>query len=358
MKYLTVIKISILVIISVFISQCKSNTGQEKSPVYVKIETAMAKNAVFYNEIKGYGTIEAQYSLDLETKFDGIVHFENLHGKIKKGEIIYTLSGTEVELKKENLEKSLAVAETQFEYAKQYYDAQKKLHSGKYVARLDFEKATRDFENVQNNLNTVRYELKYFYSMINYRAPFSGYLDHIQVPQGEDAVAGQVLGTFQDDDHLKLVAPFYGNLKLLKTKRVNLIINNKRYSGTLTYKEEAINPATGGHTLWIAIENPRDLNNGDYVSYSFLLNEHSAVSVPMEAIVQQNNQYFVIVPAEGHYKKIPVTTGIEQERRVEILSGIKPGTKVVTKGSFEIFYGNLEETMKIADYFRRYEKNI
>jgi len=169
---------------SKFCSLCKNGYSQSSLVVL----------ATFYDEIKGFGTIRATNALDLEAKFDGIVHFNNLKGRIKKGAVLYTMGGPEIELKKENLKKALANAQTQYTYFKQYYAAKKLLVEKDYLSRIDFEKVVRDFDNAQNNLNKAQYELDYFLAMTRYKAPFDGYLDYIQVPQGEDAVVGQLLG--------------------------------------------------------------------------------------------------------------------------------------------------------------------
>ncbi len=329
---------------------CQNTGNYNNKPVLVKTNSVTVSTASFYDEIKGYGTLEALNALDLETKFDGIVHFEKLKGKIKKGTVIYTLTGPEIELKKENLKKVLANAKTQYAYFKQYYNAKKLLLQKNYLSRIDFEKVSRDFENAQNNLNTAQYELDYFRSMTTYEAPFDGYLDHLQVAQGEDAVTGQLLGTFQDDDHLKLVAAYYGNLRKSGADHVLISVDGKKYDGRIIYKEQAVNPTTGGHTIWIALNDlQHQLKSGSYVSYSFLFNQHKSLAVPEAAIIQQRSDYFVVAVQNGKYHKTAVQVGQEKNGLVEIKSGLKTGDKVLTKGAFEIFYGDMNKIMKVAD---------
>ncbi len=329
---------------------CKNKKTEKQPPARVKTETATAAFHTFYNEIKGFGTIQATDALDLEAKFDGIVHFKNLKGRIKKGAVIYTLTGPEIELKRETLQKALAVTQTQYRYYKQYYDAKKKLAEKSYLSRIEFEKVTSDLQNAQNDLNAAQYALDYFLSMTRYKAPFDGYLDNLQVPQGEDAVAGQVLGTFQDDDHVKLVAPFYGNPALLPRKQITLQIGKNTFKGKVIYIEKAVNPATGGHTLWITIQDPDHLLKcGNYVSFSFLTNKHQAVAVPEAAIIQQENNFYVMGLINNHYQRISVIPGQTRKGWVEIKKGLKNGTVLLTKGAFEVFYGNLTKTMNVAD---------
>ncbi len=329
---------------------CKSRGAESRPAAYVKTDTARAVTAVFYRTYSGYGTLQALHSLDLEAKFDGIVHFENLKGRIKKGAVLYTMGGPEIDLKKDNLQKALANAQTQYRYFKQYYEAQKLLVGKDYLSRIDFEKVVRDFDNAQNNLNSAQYVLDYFLSMTRYRAPFNGYLDDLQVQQGEDAVVEQLLGTFQDDDHIKLIAPFYGNLKALAENKISIKINDKVYKGKLIYLEKGINPSTGGHTLWIALQDSaHELKSGNYVSFSFLTHKHISVAVPKAALIRQQNNYFVMEVINNKYKKIAVKPGLERNGLIEIKDGLKKGTVVLTKGAFEIFYGNLRKSMKVGD---------
>jgi len=341
--------IGCLLLVGIFAS-CRNANNKSHKAVFVKTETAKAILTSFSDETSGYGIIQAINTLDLEAKFDGIVHFESLKGKIKKGAVLYTLRGPETDLKKESLKKAVANAKIQFDYYKQYYQSQKKLLQKNFLSRIDFENAARDFENAQNTMNKTQYELNYFYSMTSFQAPFDGYLDNIQVPQGEDAVKGQLLGTFQDDNYLKLMAPYYGDPDSLTAKEFSLQIEGQTYKGKLIYKERAINPSSGGHTLWVALNDPgHHLKSGDYVSFSFLAHKHESVAVPKAAIIRQEANYFVITVKDGKYYKTPVKTGQEKNGLVEIKSGLKEGEKVLTKGAFEVFYGNLRKTMQVAD---------
>lgn len=316
----------------------------------IKTDTARAVTAVFYKTYSGYGMLQALRSLDLEAKFDGIVHFENLKGRIKKGTVLYTMSGPEIKLKKEDLEKTLANAITQYQYFKQFYDAKKILADKAYLSRIEFEKVTSDLQDAQNNLNQAKYELNYFLTMTRYKAPFDGFLDYLQVPQGEDAVAGQLLGTFQNDDQVKLIAPFYGNPADLKQNNVFVDIDGKIYKGKLSYLEKAVNPSSGGHTLWVKLEDHNhQLKSGNYVSFSFLTNKHESVAVPKAAIIRQYNKYFVVEVKNKKYLRIRVKPGQERNGLTEIKEGLNKGTVVLIKGAFEIFYGDLHKTMNVAD---------
>ncbi len=337
----TVINIGLLILLEVLIS-CQHTGTQINKPALIETKSVIASTAAFYNEIKGYGTLQAINTLDLEAKFDGIVQFNNLKGEIKKGEIVYTLQGPEIDLERENLKNSLVDARNQFNYLKQYYEIKKKLLTDNYLARIDYESVAKDFQNAQNALTTAQYKLNYFHAMTAFRAPFDGSLDNLQVPQGEDAVAGQLLGTFQNDNVLKLVAKYYGNPDSLTSREFLVKINGQAYQSKLIYREKAINPSMGGRILWVALKDPgHQLNSGDYVLFSFLGNKSESVAVPDAAIVQEGSETFVITVKNGEYYKTTVKTGCEKNGFAEIKSGLNAGTRVLTQGAFEVFYGKL-----------------
>ncbi|MBE0651687.1 MAG: efflux RND transporter periplasmic adaptor subunit [Bacteroidales bacterium] len=345
----SIINFGLIVLAGTLISCQHTATGTNKA-AFVKTKSVAATSATFYNEIKGFGTLQAINSLDLEAKFDGIVHFNNLKEKIKKGEIVYTLVGPEIALKREDLKKAYDNAKIQYDYLKKYYEAQKKLLNKNYLSRIDFENAAKDFQNAQNILNTTEYDLNYFKTMTSFRAPFDGFLDNIQVPQGEDAVTGQLLGTFQNDNYLKLGAAYYGNPDSLSSKEFLIRINGQTFQGKLIYKEKAINPSSGGHTLWVSLKDPKhQLKSGEYVSFSFLGKKRESVAVPHAAIIEKESKYFVITLKNGKYYRTPVETGQEKDGLTEIKSGLKIGDQVLTQGVFEVFYGNLTKSMNVAD---------
>ena len=59
--------------------------------------------------------------------------------------------------------------------------------------------------------------------------------------------------------------------------------------------------------------------------------------VPQEAVVRSGDEAFVIVAlGEGRFRPVPVTTGIEAERRVQILEGLTGDEEVVTSAQFLI----------------------
>ena len=63
----------------------------------------------------------------------------------------------------------------------------------------------------------------------------------------------------------------------------------------------------------------------------------NVLSVPVSALIEEQGVYsvFIRLDEEG-YKKQWVTLGANNGSEVQILSGLKPGDEVVTRGAYQI----------------------
>jgi Cu(I)/Ag(I) efflux system membrane fusion protein len=71
------------------------------------------------------------------------------------------------------------------------------------------------------------------------------------------------------------------------------------------------------------------------------------LAVPKEGILEEGNECYVFLKRDRSFCKGAVKTGLTSNGYTEILSGLKAGDEVVTKGNFmlksELAKGSLEE---------------
>ena len=60
----------------------------------------------------------------------------------------------------------------------------------------------------------------------------------------------------------------------------------------------------------------------------------TAISIPQSALLNDGGQSVVFVAAGGGFEKRAVAPGIQSDDRVEVISGLKAGDKVVIKGNY------------------------
>ena len=326
--------------------------GEKKTKIRntgLKIDSAKVEIRKFYSESSGYGKIEPVKSITLETKFDGIIKFPRITGLIKKGEIVYQLTGKEVENQKAILQKNFDLAKSDFSYFSSVFKRKKKLAEKEFLSPEAFDKYKHDYQNSKIKFEKAKKELSYFLKMISFAAPFNGSLSEVKVPQGADVKAGEQVAKFQNTDKVKLVAVFYGDISLLSSRNLFLDINGEKFKGNILFLERAINTQNGGHTVWIELNKKNDLIPGKYVNYKYCYNEHFSPAVPVKSVVLDKGNYFVVVAKNGKYEKRRVYPGLTDSGKVEIKKGLNKNEFVLTKGAFEFYYGNLSKTMNVGD---------
>jgi membrane fusion protein, copper/silver efflux system len=100
-----------------------------------------------------------------------------------------------------------------------------------------------------------------------------------------------------------------------------------------------VDPQTRTLTVRVAIDNPDfRLSPGMWVALDFSAPASAPqVVVPSEAVIVTGERSVVIVAREGgSFDVVNVTTGVEQDGRTSILSGLKEGQSIVLSGQFLI----------------------
>ncbi|STY78840.1 copper/silver efflux system, membrane fusion protein [Legionella wadsworthii] len=113
----------------------------------------------------------------------------------------------------------------------------------------------------------------------------------------------------------------------------------KRWEGQVEYVYPEVNPTTRTLKVRFLFENPNTLLKPNmYATVSLEVNPKlNTLSIPIEALIRSSKGDRVIVSlGDGRFQVRKVTTGIESDGRIEILSGLKRGECVVTSGQFLI----------------------
>jgi membrane fusion protein, copper/silver efflux system len=112
----------------------------------------------------------------------------------------------------------------------------------------------------------------------------------------------------------------------------------KTYSGTISYIYPTVDPQTRTVKVRVDIPNPDFvLKPQMFADARLKVNYGVQVLVPQEAVLDSGNEQQVFVVHEGGaFEPRKVTLGPVVDGSVAILSGLKPGEKIVTSGNFLI----------------------
>jgi multidrug efflux pump subunit AcrA (membrane-fusion protein) len=169
-------------------------------------------------------------------------------------------------------------------------------------------------------------------------APFAGIVTRRLVEVGTMASPGMPLLTVEDERVYRLEAgveeAFAGRLTLGAVVPVTVpALGELRLEGRVGEIVPAADPASRSVMVKIDLPAAVGLRSGMYGRAEFARGERSTLTVPKAALVEQGQLVSVFVVENGEAHLRVVTLGKEREGRVEVLSGLSEGDRVVVDGA-------------------------
>lgn len=266
----------------------------------------------------------------------GVVNFVRgitLGSKVGRGSAVATVKASAVSGGDAN-----AAAKANYDAARRELDRLTPLYKERLVTASEYNAAVRAVD-----------EAKALYSAGaqsgRASSPISGVITTLDVNEGQFVNAGEPIATVSANSSLTLRADvperYYGRLGAVTDATVKLPydeytvrlseIGGRRVSGA-----DVARAVTPGYVpVYFSFNNDGKVLPGSNVEiYLEAGRRDGVISVPIEALSEQQGRFFVFVKLdEEGYRKMPVTTGASDGRRIEIVSGLNDGDEVVTKGA-------------------------
>ncbi len=173
-------------------------------------------------------------------------------------------------------------------------------------------------------------------------APFSGRLGIREITPGILGGEDSIIATLDDIENIKLdikVPESYSSIlkKNLKIKATSESVN-ETFFGNLDVISSRVDPTTRSILVQAKIKNINyKIIPGMLINIEIIFNEKESIGVPEESIIQQGTRTVVYKVIEDKTVSLTeVKTGIRNFGKVEILSGLTAGDKIVTEGVSKI----------------------
>lgn len=236
-------------------------------------------------------------------------------------------------------------ARVAYEVSKKEYERMQALVESRIVSEKDFAQAKQAYENARISYEAVAKNHTDRGQAVT--APIGGYVKSLLVKEGDYVTVGQPLVSITQNRRLFLRADvsekYYASLPAITSANFCTPYNNKVYAlQDLNGRLLSYGKASGEGSYYIPVTFEFD-NRGDVVPGSFVeiyllaRPTEGVISVPRSALTEEQGSFYVYLQLDEEcYRKQLVTLGADNGQRVQVLSGLKAGDRLVTRGAYQV----------------------
>ena len=314
----------------------------------VEFANAPVKKEMLFDVIKTTGEIQSAPGdeVTIAAKSNGIVKFvgnNNITGAaIRSGQTMFSVTGGEIAF--ENVEATKQAARAELTTTKSEFERANELIKDKLITQADFQNAKLRYEQAQITLNNLGRNYSGGKSL---SSPINGFIKNILVSEGQYVSAGQPLATVTKNQRIILKADVSlkdaDKINSIQEANFTIIQSNQSYNTKeLNGKVLAVGKTTAGNSPFIPVHFQIDSKPGmlpGSFAEVFLKTTpiNDALTVPVSALVEEQGIFYMYVQTEGEsFQKRELKLGANDGQKVQVLSGVREGERVVTKGGYQI----------------------
>ena len=299
------------------------------------VEVLKINSVEFDHYIQVQGSVKSDELINIFPEFSGII--KNIYVKsgdnVKKGQRL-------IKIDDGGLKEQLSQLEIGFELTKTTFERQKRLWDQNIGSEIKFLESKTMYESQKQGIKQLKKQIKK--TLIE--APFSGTIDNVLAKKGEVVYPGRsnlMMLLNLDNLYLESNVPekYIASIKSGNKALVYFPLLDKTISTTVRQSGNYINPINRTFKIELKIEKNNlnikpnlnsKVNINDYSNKEALLINQNLISI------DSNNKEYVYKTYNKNNKtyvsKTTIVTGKNDGVNVEVLSGLKPGDKIVSEG--------------------------
>jgi len=352
-----------------------SRAASEPRPL-TPVRVAQVQNIATGSETRYSANIVPNAQVDVTFKSGGYVvsirQIAGIDGRMRsidtgdwvsRGTVLAVVRQQDYTDRREQAQSQLARAQADYDHAKLSFDRTSNLYSSQSATKPEFDQAKAQYDSSIASLNNTKASLAEAQTALDdssLRAPFDGWVIKRSVDIG--ALAGPTAAAFTIADTRSVRAVFgvpdnaMGRIKLGQRQTITTDSFPDEFQGRVSAISPAADPKSRVYSVEVTIPNPRNQLKSGMIASLTLGGEilpATVLAVPLSAVIRdpQNAQGFaVLIPDEVGdpvtVRSRNVELGDAYGNMIQVLSGLKPGERVVTAGSTLVRSGERVRVMQ------------
>jgi len=341
-----------IILLGLFTSGCTSHNDKEiQRPFVAGVEVKTVATSLADDFYETSATVKSKTNSVVSSMIMGrVTSLRVKEGeRVSKGQLLLTIDSRDTAQRAIGAQAGVNEASKGVEAAAQNsalvnktYERYRNLYNEKVITRQEFDTITTqknvadiEYQRAIQGVNRAKAglgEVSVYQSYARVTAPISGIVTQKNIDLGSTALQGQPLLTVETPSSLELTANINESL-LQKVKTgtpVYVESNGKNISSKITTVIPIIDPMTRTFKVKIALSG---VSSGQYLKVKIPVAKKEALLVPSAAIVQKGELTGVYTVDDKNiisYRLIRI--GKTNGNKVEVLSGLNNGEKIITSG--------------------------
>ena len=346
-------------------------SGCEKEKEVVKetelsVSTVKAEKRNIAQAVKYPGTVRGVNEVYIMAKVPARVTaiYVKPGDRVSAGQTLLTLDSSDYESTIRNAEAVVALAEAgkktheiQLQNARLGYERTQKLFDAGAASQRDLEAAKSAVEMLETgsteaSLEQARAALLGAQTQLSHctiTSPISGVVGSVNLSLGDTASPTSPAATVSDTSRLEIeTLVSESEVSYIKTgTEVNVLVKaagEKPFKGKVDSVASVADPMKRNYTVKVVLDNPDNkIKSGMFAEVVIsTVSKDDVLTVALAAVIPRSGRQIVYtVDNKNRAREIEVQTGLRDNNYVEIVSGLKGGEKVITKGNTLVNNGTL-----------------
>lgn len=301
----------------------KTSAGTPDLPS-VAVRTAEASKGVYRATEEVVGTVRARVQASIEAKVVGrIAQIAVSPGSVvKAGDLLVVLDAGEIQAR---VEQARAV----FQQAERDLERMKALLKGEAVTRAEFDAVEARHRVARAAVNEAESVL----GNVRVLAPFAGQITRKLAEVGDLAAPGRPLLELEDNQSLRFVADvpmaLLGRVRLGDRLPVRIESNDRPVEAVVGEIEPTADAMTRTFRVKLDLPAGTEVRAGHFGRVAVPSAESPVLTVPADAVLVRGQMELAFAVGDGRARLRLVKTGKHLGDRVELLSGVEAGERVV-----------------------------
>lgn len=304
--------------------------GQQKA---VKVDGIVVAASSLEENISSIGTLMANEEAELRPEIQGRVSAINFTEgtNVAQGALLIKLNDSDLRAQLLKLEANLKLQ-------KENSERQKKLFELNGISRQQYDEAMTLVSSTEADIALTRAQIE----KTEIRAPFSGIIGLRNISIGRVVGPNDIIASVQQINPVKIefsVPEKYSSLVTIGNEVQYTVDGN---TSVQTAKIYAMEPKIDPQTRTVKVRAVGANTEGKLIPGSFarvmfsISKSDNSILIPTQSIIPVLKGKKVMVVRNGLAVSQMITTGVRQEKEIEIMDGLKAGDTVLTTGLMQV----------------------